>query len=65
MLRVFSYNERAIQAYLRAGFGEIGRRRQAQRIGRRAYHVVLMDCIASDFGESGLERWLPDDPGVR
>ena len=65
MLRVFSYNERAIQAYLRAGFREIGLRRQAQRIGRRVYDVVLMDCVASDLGDSGLERWLPDDHGVR
>jgi RimJ/RimL family protein N-acetyltransferase len=62
MLRVFSYNERAIRAYLRAGFREIGRRRQAQRIGSQVYDVVLMDCLATDFGESVLRRWLPDDP---
>ena len=49
MLRVFSYNERAIRAYQRAGFQEIGRRREAQRVGDRAYDVVLMDCLASDF----------------
>ena len=47
MLRVFSYNQRAIRAYLRAGFREIGRRRQAQRIGSRVYDVVLMDCLAT------------------
>src|SRR4051794_22658730 len=37
MLRVFSYNERAIRAYLKVGFKEIGRRRQAQRIGAHMY----------------------------
>jgi RimJ/RimL family protein N-acetyltransferase len=62
MLRVFSYNQRAIRAYLRAGFREIGRRRQAQRIGSQVYDVVLMDCLATDFGESVLRRWLPDAP---
>jgi RimJ/RimL family protein N-acetyltransferase len=62
MLRVFSYNQRAIRAYLRAGFREIGRRRQAQRIGSLVYDVVLMDCLAMGFGESVLRRRLPDDP---
>ena len=62
MLRVFSYNERAIRAYLRVGFREIGRRRQAQRIGSRVYDVVLMDCLATDFGESVLHHHLPADP---
>jgi RimJ/RimL family protein N-acetyltransferase len=62
MLRVFSYNERAIRSYLKVGFKEIGRRRQAQRIGDRAYDVVYMDCIAPDFGESVLRRHLPSAP---
>jgi RimJ/RimL family protein N-acetyltransferase len=62
MLRVFSYNQRAIRAYQRAGFREIGRRLQAQRIGSQVYDVVLMDCIATNFGESVLRRRLPDDP---
>jgi diamine N-acetyltransferase len=62
MLRVFSYNERAIRAYRRVGFQEIGRRRQAQRIGTRAYDVVLMDCLSTDFGESVLSRQLPSAP---
>ncbi len=65
MLRVFSYNQRAIKAYLRAGFREIGRRRQAQRIGSQVYDVVLMDCVATDFSGSALERWLPVDQGVK
>jgi RimJ/RimL family protein N-acetyltransferase len=60
LLRVFSYNERAIRAYLRAGFREIGRHRQAQRIGRQVYDVVLMDCLATDFGDSVLSRQLSD-----
>jgi RimJ/RimL family protein N-acetyltransferase len=61
MLRVFSYNQRAIRAYLRSGFREIGRRREAQRVGSRVYDVVLMDCLATDFGESRLNSELVDD----
>jgi diamine N-acetyltransferase len=62
MLRVFSYNRRAIQAYRKVGFQEIGRRRQAQRIGGKAYDVVYMDCLASEFQGSMLSRHLPPDP---
>lgn len=57
MLQVYAFNERAIRAYLRAGFREIGRRRQAHRLGRHAYDVVLMDCLASEF-QSPLLRGL-------
>jgi RimJ/RimL family protein N-acetyltransferase len=59
MLRVFSYNERAIRAYRKVGFREIGRRRQAQRVGAQVYYVVLMDCLATEFGASALRRLLP------
>jgi RimJ/RimL family protein N-acetyltransferase len=62
MLRVFSYNERAIRAYQKVGFREIGRRRQAQRIGNRVYDVVLMDILASDFEGSVLQAYLPAAP---
>jgi RimJ/RimL family protein N-acetyltransferase len=49
MLDTFAYNERAIRAYTRAGFREIGRRREAQRLGGRVYDIVYMDCLASEF----------------
>ena len=44
-----AYNERAIRAYARARFREIGRRREAHRLGDRVYDVVLMDCLATEF----------------
>lgn len=59
MLRVFSYNERAIRSYLRVGFKEIGRRRQAQRVGGQAHDVVYMDLLATEFTGSTLSRHLP------
>ncbi len=58
-LRVYGYNERAIRAYRRAGFREIGRRREAHRIGRRAFDEILMDCLATDPREPLLPSPLP------
>ena len=49
MLNVFASNERAIRAYTRAGFREIGRRRQAHRIAGDPEDIVLMDCLATEF----------------
>jgi RimJ/RimL family protein N-acetyltransferase len=66
MLDTFSYNERAIRAYTRAGFREIGRRREAQRLGGRVYDVVYMDCLATEF-TSPLPRViaLPEQSATR
>ncbi|GEM_PF-221613 len=49
MLDTYSYNERAIRAYTRAGFREFGRRRECQRLGDHWYDIVYMDCLASEF----------------
>jgi RimJ/RimL family protein N-acetyltransferase len=59
MLIVFSFNERGYRAYLRAGFREIGRRREAFRLGGRAYDEILMDCLATEFESPVLHRLLP------
>jgi RimJ/RimL family protein N-acetyltransferase len=54
MLRVYSYNERAMACYRKVGFKEIGRRRKA-RFYAGAYHdVVLMDLLAEEVGASVL-----------
>lgn len=50
MLSVFARNERAIKAYLRAGFREIGRVRQAHRHAGQPEDVLLMDCLPTDAG---------------
>lgn len=49
ILDPLSFNERAIRTYQRVGFKEIGRRREAYRIGNRVYDLVLMDCLSTDF----------------
>ncbi len=58
LLTVFSFNERGIRAYRRAGFKEIGRRREARRLAGCAYDVVYMDCLASEFESPVLRRLI-------
>lgn len=59
VLRVYAYNERAIRAYRKAGFKEIGRRREAHRIGNRVVDEVWMDCLATELGGSRLRELMP------
>ncbi|MBI4496920.1 MAG: GNAT family N-acetyltransferase [Chloroflexi bacterium] len=61
MLNVYSFNERGIRAYTRAGFRVMGRRREARRLGGRPYDVIYMDCLATEFQSPVLHRLLPDD----
>jgi RimJ/RimL family protein N-acetyltransferase len=58
-LRVYAYNAPAIRAYEKAGFKEIGRRREAHRIAGRAFDEVLMDCLATEFHGSTLRALMP------
>ena len=60
MLRVYSYNTRGIRAYTRAGFKVAGRLREAHRLGGRAYDVILMDCLATEFESLALRYLLPE-----
>lgn len=59
LLTVFDYNRRGINAYLRAGFKLIGRQREAKRLAGRAYDVVYMDALATEFTDSVLSPMLP------
>lgn len=43
MLTVFSFNQRAIRAYSKVGFREIGRRRQCIPLGLERHDEVFMD----------------------
>ena len=59
-LWVFATNERGIRAYRRAGFRMAGRWRQAKRRGDRAYDLLLMDCLATEFQGGALSYLLPE-----
>jgi diamine N-acetyltransferase len=49
MLCAYAFNARGLRAYARAGFKEVGRRREAHRLGDRVSDVVYMDCLSTEF----------------
>lgn len=63
LLSTYGYNERAIRAYTRAGFREMGRWREAARVGDRRYDIVFMDCLCTQFSNP-LKRII-DLPDVK
>ena len=63
MLGVYEFNLAGRRAYEKAGFREIGRRRQCFLMGGRLWDEIYMDCLASDFASSVLSRvFAPDQP---
>lgn len=62
-LGVFTFNERAIQAYRKVGFREIGRQRQARIMGGRKYDVLLMDILAEEFNAGQIPGRLDEMGG--
>lgn len=48
MLRVFSFNDRAISCYKKVGFKEIGRRRQSYYLKGKFYDQVYMDILKEE-----------------
>ena len=67
---VFADKEpRSIRAYQKAGFKEIGRRRECRMMGGKLWDEVHMDCLSSEFERPvtpsqdwGFSAWLP--PGA-
>lgn len=59
MLGVFAFNTQAIKCYQKAGFKEIGRRRQARIIGGKKYDAILMDILAEEFTSDYVSRFVP------
>lgn len=63
MLTVAEYNLAGRRAYEKAGFREMGRRRQADIMNGVVYDEIYMDCIASEFESPVLGRiFIPDAP---
>lgn len=60
-LTVYDFNQRGFSAYRRAGFKEIGRQREACRLGGKAYDVIYMDCLATEFQSPVLASLLLSD----
>ncbi len=51
-------NPAGIRAYQKAGFKEIGRRRECRMMGGKLWDEVHMDCLSSEF-ESRVLRMCP------
>lgn len=49
MLRVFEFDKAGLRAYERAGFREMGRRRESYFMGGRMWDDIYMDCISTEF----------------
>ncbi len=64
-LETDEFNRAARRAYAKAGFREVGRRREATRFAGRWWDLILMDCLAAEFASPVLGRlFLPDHPGI-
>jgi RimJ/RimL family protein N-acetyltransferase len=64
MLKVFGFNERAIRAYEKVGFREIGRRREAVRLGQERFDEVYMDLLTSTLDVSALRGQIRQLPAL-
>lgn len=63
MLKVTAFNAAGIGAYQKAGFREIGRRREAVWLNGRYWDMIYMDCLAAEFRGTTLSQLLtPDEP---
>ena len=51
MLKVFSFNTRAITCYERVGFKEIGRRRESYFFKGKYHDEIYMDILAREFNQ--------------
>lgn len=62
MLTLVDFNQRALRAYIQAGFREIGRRRQCRVIGGHRFDDIYMDLIADEFESPVLAKRLTEPP---
>ena len=51
MLRVYSFNKRAIRIYEKTGFTVMGKRRESLKRGNETHDVIYMDILQKEFYE--------------
>ena len=64
-LRVYAYNHPAIRAYVKAGFREFGRRREAWLHNGRRWDIVFMDVLASEWKSPVMAKASAPDSTAR
>ena len=61
-LNVYEFNLAGIRAYQKAGFREIGRRRQCHWLGGRLWDMIYRDILVCEFSRPVLARiFVPDE----
>ena len=61
MLTVYAFNLAGRRAYEKAGFREVGRRRQSHWMAGQYWDEIIMDCLAPEFTSHLLSRvFVPD-----
>ena len=65
MLTVLEFNAAGIRAYQKAGFKELGRRRQSHLSGGELWDEIYMDCLSSEFESRVLRRIYATKGGGR
>lgn len=61
LLTVYEFNLAGLRAYRKAGFRECGRRRQCHLMGGQLWDEVYMDCLATEFESSVLDKVFAPD----
>lgn len=61
LLSVYEYNLAGRRAYAKAGFKEIGRRRQCRALAGRLWDEIYMDCLATEFESPVLAAVMTPD----
>jgi diamine N-acetyltransferase len=56
MLTVYAFNLAGRRAYEKAGFREVGRRRQSHWMGGQYWDEIIMVCLATEFTSPVLSR---------
>ncbi len=59
LLRVFGFNPRALRAYQKVGFKEVGRRRGAAVLGGERFDEVYMDITRDEVNLESLNMFSP------
>ncbi len=60
LLRVYSFNEKALGIYEKIGFSVVGRRRRSYFFNGHYYDIVYMDILAEEFDSPLLETVLTE-----
>jgi len=55
-LGVYAFNLRAIRCYEKVGFKRVGVRREARIVAGVPHDTIVMDILASEFGESAVSK---------